>query len=160
MRDVSEVKLPGVGVRHEFATDAGQQVGVLVHHDGRREILVYDQDDADACSSVVELSHDDTRTLAELLGATQVAEEVQDAQHELDGQSIAWIRVAEDGVCEGTTIGSGAYRTRTGASMVAVIRDGEPLPSPEADFVLEAGDLIVAVGSGPSLDELRSMLCG
>lgn len=158
MRDVSEVKLPGVGVRHEFETDSGQHVGVLVHHDGRREILVYDQDDADACSSVVELSHDDTRTLSELLGATQVSEEVQETQHDLEGQQIAWIHVAEGGVCQGTTIGSGAYRTKTGASIVAVIRRGDPLPSPEADFVLEAGDLLVAVGSAEALDELRSML--
>ncbi|GJM39454.1 MAG: potassium transporter TrkA [Acidimicrobiales bacterium] len=157
MRDVSEVKLPGVGVRHEFQTDAGRQVGVLVHHDGHREILIYDQDDNDACSSV-ELSHDDTRTLSELLGATQVVEEVQEAQHEIEGQSIAWIRVDEDGARNGTTIGSGEYRTRTGASMVAVLRDGEPVPSPEADFVLEAGDLIVAVGSADSLDELRTLL--
>lgn len=157
MRDVSEVKLPGVGVRHEFQTDAGRQVGVLVHHDGHREILIYDQDDGDSCSSV-ELSHADTRTLSELLGATQVVEEVQDAQHEIEGQSIAWIRVDENCARDGTTIGSGEYRTRTGASMVAVLRDGEPMPSPEADFVLEAGDLIVAVGSADSLDELRTLL--
>ncbi|MDW3220894.1 MAG: TrkA C-terminal domain-containing protein [Acidimicrobiales bacterium] len=157
MRDVSEVKLPGVGVRHEFRTDAGRQVGVLVHHDGHREILIYDQGDNDTCSSV-ELSHDDTRTLSELLGATQVVEEVQEAQHEIEGQSIAWIRVDENGARDGTTIGSGEYRTRTGASMVAVLRDGEPMPSPEADFVLEAGDLIVAVGSADSLDELRTLL--
>ncbi|MEM7140306.1 MAG: TrkA C-terminal domain-containing protein [Actinomycetota bacterium] len=159
MRDVSEVKLPGVGVRHEFQTDDGRNVGVLVHHDGRREILVYDKADPDACSSVVTLSHDDTRTLSELLGATQVTEEVQDAQHDVEGQSIAWIRLAQGGVCEGTTIGSGAYRTKTGASIVAVIRDGEPVPSPEADFVLEANDLLVAVGSSEALDGLRNLLC-
>lgn len=131
---------------------------MLVHHDGRREILVYDQDDADACSSVVELSHEDTRALSELLGASQVVEEVEEAAHDLEGQQLAWIRVVQGGVCEGTTIGSGAYRTRTGASIVAVIRDGEPVPSPEADFVLEADDLLVAVGSSEALDGLRSAL--
>lgn len=155
---MSEVKLPGVGVRHEFETDSGQHVGVLVHHDGRREILVYDQDDADACSSVVELSHEDTRALSELLGASQVVEEVEEAAHDLEGQQLAWIRVDHGGVCEGTTIGSGAYRTRTGASIVAVIRDGEPVPSPEAEFILEADDLLVAVGSAEALDGLRSAL--
>ena len=49
MAEVREIKLPGVGVRHEFTTDAGQDIGVLVRHDGRREILVYDSDDPDAC---------------------------------------------------------------------------------------------------------------
>ena len=50
MADVRETKLPGVGVRHEFTTADGTDIGVLVHHDGRREILVYDSDDPDACS--------------------------------------------------------------------------------------------------------------
>ena len=158
MRDVSEVKLPGVGVRHEFETDAGQQVGVLVHHDGRREILVYDQADPDACSSVVELSHDDTRTMAELLGATQVTEEVEEARHDIEGQQIAWITVESGHAAEGRTLGDGAYRTRCGASIVAVIRDGEPVPSPDADFTLRADDVLIAVGPNDGLDELRSML--
>lgn len=156
--EVRETKLPGVGVRHEFATEAGQPLGVLVHHDGRREILIYDADDPDACSSVVKLTHDDARTLAELLGATQVSEEVHDTQHELDGQTIAWILIAADCPIAGTTIGAGEYRTRTGASVVAVIRDGEPIPAPDHDFVLQGGDLLVAVGSATALDKLRSLL--
>ena len=36
MADVRETKLPGVGVRHDFTTDDGRDVGVLVHRDGRR----------------------------------------------------------------------------------------------------------------------------
>ncbi len=158
MPDVNETKLPGVGVRHEFATDRGQELGVLVHHDGRREILVYDRDDPDACSSVIKLSHDDTRTLAELLGASQVSEEVEDIQHSVDGQSIAWIQVPTDGPAVGSTIGDEAYRTRTGASVVAVIRDGQPVPTPEPDFVLEADDLIVAVGDSGGLNALRALV--
>ena len=131
---------------------------MLVHHDGRREILVYDQEDPDACASVIKLNHDETRTLAELLGATQVAEEVSEIQHSVDGQSIAWIQVPEGGPVAGSTIGAEAYRTRTGASIVAVIREGEPVPAPEPDFVLAARDLIVAVGDSGGLDELRSLV--
>lgn len=155
---MNETKLPGVGVRHEFATDRGQSLGVLVHHDGRREILVYDRDDPDACASVIKLNHDETRTLAELLGATQVAEEVSEIQHSVDGQSIAWIQVPAGGGVDGSTIGAEAYRTRTGASIVAVIRNGDPVPAPDPEFVLVADDLIVAVGHSAGLAELRSLV--
>ena len=72
MTEVQETQLPGVGVRHDFETETGQRVGVVVHRDGRREVLVYDTDDPDACSSMLELSASDTRTVAELLGASQV----------------------------------------------------------------------------------------
>ena len=61
---------PGVGVKLEFTTEEGRIVGVLVHRDGRREILIYDDDDPDACSSSLELTAADTRTMSELLGGS------------------------------------------------------------------------------------------
>lgn len=158
MHKVREIKLPGVGVRHEFATDTGQQIAVLVHHDGRREVLAYDQADPDACTSVMTLSHDDARTVAELLGATQVSEEVVEAQHEVEGPSIAWIKVLPSSAVSGSSIADGDFRSRTGASVVAVIRDGEPVPSPEPEFLLDDGDLIVAVGAPSAVEELRALL--
>ena len=63
-------------MRHEFTTEDNTDIGVLVHHDGRREILVYDSDDPDKCSSLVTLSAADTRTVSELLGASRVTEAV------------------------------------------------------------------------------------
>ena len=45
MRDVTETPLPGVGVRFEFTSGAGERVGVLVHRGGRRELMVYDAAD-------------------------------------------------------------------------------------------------------------------
>ncbi len=156
--EVREIKLPGVGVRHEFDAESGDQLAVLVHHDGRREILSYDRDDPDACSSVVTLSHDDSRTLSELLGASQVSEEVAEAQHDVDGQSITWIKIAPGCSAAGRSISEGEYRTKTGASVVAVIREGAPVPLPDPDFTLLDGDLVVAVGPASALDELRQLL--
>ena len=60
MPEVTEVRLPGVGVRHDYTTEAGERVGVLTHRGGRREILVYDRDDPDRCRAVLHLSADDT----------------------------------------------------------------------------------------------------
>ena len=84
MSEVRETKLPGVGVRHEFDTESGTRVGVIVHRDGRREILVYDQHDPDACSTMVDLSAADTRTMSELLGSSQVTEAVSAVQQDID----------------------------------------------------------------------------
>ena len=52
MAEIRETQLPGVGVRHEFTTDSGQALGVISHRGGRKEILIYDRDDPDACSGV------------------------------------------------------------------------------------------------------------
>lgn len=160
MADVREVKLPGVGVRHEFTTDDGQDIGVLVRHDGRRELLVYDSDDPDACRSIVSLSIDDTRTVAELLGASQVTEAVAAVQQEIEGLAIEWIEVDGRSPAAGATIGDGMYRTRTGSSIVAVIRHGQSVPAPGPEFELLAGDVIVAVGTVDGLAAMRTLIHG
>lgn len=155
---VRETKLPGVGVRHEFTTDDGNDVGVIVHHDGRREILLYDEVDPDACTSVVNLSEHDTQTLAEILGVSHVSETVAEIRHEIDGLTIEWVELPASSELVGTSIGDGAFRTKTGASIVAIMRDSVPVPAPGPEFVLEAGDVAVAVGTHEGLALLRVML--
>lgn len=158
MRLVREIKLPGVGVRHEFTTDDGFDVGVIVHHDGRREILSYDTDDPDACTSLVSLSENDTQTLGEILGVSQVIETVSEIRQEVDGLAIDWIDIDAGSKVAGSTIGDSDLRKKTGASIVAVIRDSVPTPAPGADFAFKGGDVAVAVGTHDGLAILRSLL--
>lgn len=158
MTEVRETHLPGVGVRHEFDTADGNRVGVIVHRDGRREIIVYDSADPDACSSMVNLTSGDTRTLSEMLGASQVTEAVTAVQQNIDGLAIEWIQIGAASGAVGTSIRNGEYRTKTGASIVAVIRGDESVPAPEPEYVFEAGDTAVAVGTVDGLNTLRTLL--
>ena len=157
MADVTEVRLPGVGVRHEFTTAEGEHVGVLSHRSGRREIVVYDRDDPDQCRAILHLSADDTRTLAELLGAAHLTEALASAQR-IEGLAIEWVTVAPTAPAAGRTIGEGRYRAVTGASIVAVVRGDTTLPSPGPDERLEPGDVAVAVGTPAGLAQLRELL--
>lgn len=158
MTEVRETKLPGVGVRYEFTSEDGQDVGVIVHHDGRREVIAYDVEDPDACHSLLALAEGDTQTLAELLGVSNVTETVAEIRQEIEGLAIEWIELGGSSAVINDSIGSGAFRTRTGASIVAVMRQGEAIPAPDADFVLAAGDVVVAVGTADGLKTLRSLL--
>ena len=158
MPEVSETPLPGVGVRHEFVTAGGERVAVVTHRTGRREFAVYDRADQDACTTVLHLSPDDTRTLAELLGASPVSEAVAAVQQRLEGLAIDWITVQPASRVVGATIAEGAFRTRTGASIVAVIRGGTTVPAPGPDHSFESGDVVVAVGTTEGLAQLRDLL--
>ena len=51
-------------------------------------------------------------------------------------------------------------RRRTGATVLAVVREEEPLPNPGADTVLEAGDNLVLVGSHAEIDRAFDLLGG
>lgn len=158
MAEVTETKLPGVGVRYEFTTSDGERTGVLVHRGGRREIVVYDRDDPDACRTLLHLSPDDTQTLAELLGASQVAEAVATVQQQVEGLAIDWVTVPEGSVFAGSTVGEGRFRTRTGASIVAILRGATTIPAPGPEQVLEAGDVVVVVGTAEGLAQFRHLL--
>ena len=158
MAEVTETQLPGVGVRHDFVTKDGSRVGVLWHRSGRRELLLYDRHDPDSCRAVINLDADDTRTLAELLGSSQVSEALGAVQQQVHGLAIDWVTVGAGSSVAGAALGDTAIRTRTGTSIVAVMRDGATVASPGPEFVLVAGDVAVAVGTPEGLETLHALL--
>jgi TrkA domain protein len=157
MAEVTETPLPGVGVRHEFTTAAGERLVILSHRTGRREIAVYDRADPDASTTVLHLTPDDTHTLAELLGGGALSEAAAGVQW-LAGVAIDWIPIRAGSEQVGSTIGGSRLRTRTGASVVALVRHNDTLPAPGPDDTLESGDVVVAVGTPEGLRQLRDVL--
>ena len=160
MAEVTETQLPGVGVRWDFTTSNGERVGVLSHRSGRREIMVYDRDDPDACRTVLHLSEGDTRTLSELLGSSQVTEALAAVQQQVEGVAIDWVSVPRRSSIAVSTIGDGRFRTRTGVSIVAVVRGDTTIPAPGPELTLLGGDVAVAVGTPEGLGQFRELLRG
>lgn len=155
MAEVTETQLPGVGVRYEYTSTEGDVIGVVCHHGGRRELMRYAKDDPDRAQSLLVLNVDDSRTLSELLGATQVAETMGAVEQRIEGLALDWIDIEAGSPLDGKTIGDGELRTRTGCSVVAVIRGDTNEPAPGPDFGLAAGDVVVAVGTSEGLEQLR-----
>lgn len=158
MAEIHESKLPGVGVRYEFETAEGKRVGVISHRSGLREIYVAQKDDPDEFQRSVGLSSDDARTLAELLGASRVAEQLADLQQRIEGLVIDWLPLREDSPYLGRTIGDARIRTRTGVSVVAIVRNESAVPAPDPHQVLEEGDYLVVVGTARGVEEVVNLL--
>lgn len=158
MSDVTETHLPGVGVRYEFTSTAGDRVGVIHHHSGRREIYAYDAHDPDRARPLLELEEPDARTLTDLLGATQVSEVLGEVRQPIEGLALDWVEIDHDSTLANRSIGDGALRTRTGCSVVAVLRGAETVPAPGPELVVAPGDVLVAVGTAEGLEELRRLL--
>lgn len=158
MSDVKETALPGVGVRYEFITGYGVKMSIVHHRSGRREICVYSENDPDAARAVVDLDATDSRTLAELLGTSKVAEELQRLKQSVEGLAIDWLPVVENTPYAGATIGDTAARTRTGVSIVAVLRGDEASPAPGPEFEIRGGDTLVVVGTPRGIDQLAVIL--
>jgi len=156
--DVEETLLPGVGARHDFTTTEGQRLGVIVHRTGVRELLIYGQDDPDACAHTLRLEGDNLRVLVELLGGTQIVERLANLQYSVEGLAIDWLSLPANSASIGTTLGSTAMRTRTGVSIVAVLRGEATIPSPEPDLVFEAHDVAVVVGTPEGILQADAIL--
>ena len=158
MSEIHEVKLPGVGVRYEFETAEGKRIGVISHRTGLREIYVPRPEDPDEFQRVLGLSPDDARTLAELLGATRVSQQLSELQQRIEGLVIDWLPVRDDSPYVGRTIGDARIRTRTGVSVVAMVRGEEAVPAPGPEQPLESGDYLVVVGTARGVEQVVELL--
>jgi TrkA domain protein len=145
MNKIQETTLPGVGIRHDFRTEAEARIGVLHHHSGRLDLLVYDDLDPDSCRSTVALTEEEGRVLAGLLGASQVVKSMANLQQTIGGLILDWIRIADGWVCADKRLDA-LRLTDTGVLIVAVIRDAETIPIPPRDFELRGGDTAVVIG--------------
>ncbi|MGH2527048.1 MAG: cation:proton antiporter regulatory subunit [Actinomycetota bacterium] len=158
MAVINEVRLPGVGVRYEFVTEGGARVGVIHHRTGERELVLYEAEDPDTCHDLLRLGADDSRTLAELLGVSQVAKELVELQQDVEGLAVDRLPLAATSPYAGRTIGDTAARSRTGVSIVAVLREGSAFPAPGPESAIEAGDVLVVVGTPRGIEELAVLL--
>jgi TrkA domain protein len=158
--EIFETSLPGVGVRYEFDTDRGRKVGVLVHRDGQRELLIYSEHDCDSCDDIVHLNIQESASLVELLGGTKITERLSDIKHEVQGLSIEWVTVEAGSPLAHRTIGDGKIRTASGASVVAILRGDQSHPGPGPDFSLLPGDIVLITGSAEGVDKARHIITG
>lgn len=145
--EVERTALPGIGLQHVFTTSRGRQVGVVSHRTGRRDLAVYDKEDPDTCIVTVQLTAEEAAFLAELLGTGKVIERLSELHKQVEGVVSEKVPITEGSPYEGRTLGETKVRTRTGASIVAIVRDAEVIASPRPDFVFSAGDKVVVVGT-------------
>ncbi|CAM5598791.1 cation:proton antiporter regulatory subunit [Streptomyces purpurascens] len=153
---LSSTPLPGIGVRYDLTTRDNRRLSVVAHRDGHRTISAYRRDDPDACDLSVRLTTEETATLIDalmpahhtpnLLSTTDlglVAERI-----ELPGSSH-W---------NGRLLGESRIRTDTGASVVAVLRRAEAIPSPTPAFRLAGGDTLIVIGTREGVEAAAEIL--
>ncbi|HLL36282.1 MAG TPA: cation:proton antiporter regulatory subunit [Streptomyces sp.] len=158
--DVNEVLLPGVGLRYEFVNHEGDRVGVIAQRSGEFELVVYPGDDPDEASSVLRLTSEEADALAEILGAPRIAERFADLTREVPGLSAGQVAVRPDSPFAGRMLGDTRARTRTGASIVAVVRGEDVVASPGPAQRLEAGDVLVVIGTREGIAGVQRIVQG
>jgi TrkA domain protein len=158
MPGINETRLPGVGIRFDFTTRDGARVVLINHHSGRCELLLCSPEDPDVCHEVLRLAKEDARALAEILGQSQVTEEVTSMRLSMQGLAIDWLPVGEGAPCAGSSLHEIEHKDDEQAAIVAVVRRDSTIPAPPSTFVLGPGDVAVAVGTPQGVETLATLL--
>lgn len=156
--DVRETLLPGVGLRYEFDNADGDRIGVIAHRKGDFEVFVYAAADPDRARRVFRLTERESEVLAQILGAPRMVESYADLTREIPGLEAGQVEVGGDSPFAGGPLGDTRARTRTGASIVAIVRDDEVLASPGPGEVLLPGDVLVAIGTADGIAAVRHLV--
>jgi len=155
---IEKIDLPGVGIRHDMVTKHGRHVGVLNYRDGRRELALYDPEDPDTVLDFIELDDDESDALSDLLGHTALLSQITDFGSGALGLYTDQLVLPTDSRYLDLTLGDTQARTKTGVSIVAILRGDKVIPSPEAGEILRQDDIFVAVGTRTGLDKLEALL--
>jgi TrkA domain protein len=106
---------------------------------------------------VIQLTDEEADALAELLGAARLVEHLGRLQ-QVEGLAIDWLEIRPGSRYDGGTIGDTQARSRTGVSIVAILRDDHAIPAPSPQERLAAGDTLVVVGTAPGVKALADLL--
>src|SRR3990172_8868446 len=154
-----ESRLPGVGVKYTFRTANGGRLCVILHIDGQREIYYYRRADDDEPTAVIELHDDEARQLGAIIGGAyerpKIVEELEMALGELH---IEWIPVPDASPAIGRSLAKCRLRAQTGVTVIAILREPEPVSGAQPEDVIQRGDTLVAVGKAGQFSEFRRLL--
>ncbi len=157
--ELRETRLPGIGVKFTFATAHGSRITVIQHNDGARELYFFRRPDDDEPRAVIELEDDEARQLGAILGgAYERPKIVEDLEMALGELAIEWVPVPPESPAIGRTLAQCAFRARTGITIIAILREPEPVAGAQPTDVIQPGDTLVTVGKLGQYGAFRRLL--
>jgi TrkA domain protein len=145
--DLRETRLPGIGVKYGFRLASGGRISLIFHNDGKRELYWFRRPDDEEPRAVITLDDDEARQLGAVLGGAyerpKIVEELEMALGELQ---IEWVPVPDTSPWIGKSLAECQFRAKTGITIIAILREPEPVSGAQPADVIQEGDTLVTVG--------------
>lgn len=155
---LQETRLPGIGVRYGLTTAHGDRIVIILHNDGTREIYAFPRG-AESPGAVISIDDEEARQLGALLGgAYERPKIVDDLEMVLGELAIEWVPVPEGSPAIGHTLAECGFRARTGVTIIAILREPEPVTGAQPQDVVQEGDTLVTVGRRGEYAAFRELL--
>jgi len=157
--NLEETRLPGIGVKYAFRTDGGSRITVILHNDGEREIYYFRRRSDDDPTAVIRLDDDEARQLGAVIGgAYERPKIVEDLELALGELTIEWVPVPDDSPLIGKTLAECGFRAKTGITVIAILREPEPVAGAQPSDVIQKSDTLVTVGKLGQYPAFRKLL--
>ena len=139
--------LPSIGVRYEFTSHDGERIGIVARRGGDFDVVRYAREDPDQAQPIFHFTDEEADAVAQILGAPRIAERFTELTREVPGLEAGQVHIRPGSPFADRPLGDTQARTRTGASIVAIVRNEVVLASPGPAEVLHPDDVLVVVGT-------------
>jgi TrkA domain protein len=157
--ELRETRLPGVGVKYSARTAHGGRLSVILHNEGLRELYYFRHANDDEPQTVIQLEDDEARQIGAVIGgAYERPKIVEDLEFAFGELSIEWVPVPDSSLAIGKTLAECAFRARTGITIIAILREPEPVAGAQPSDVIQRGDTLVTVGKLGQYPAFRRLL--
>jgi TrkA domain protein len=159
--DLLETRLPGVGTKFTLRPVAGGRLSIILHNDGKRELYWFRGAHDDEPNAVITLDDDESRQLGAVIGgAYERPKIVEDLEMALGEMQIEWIPVPDESPWIGKTLAECGFRAKLGITVIAILRDPEPVSGARPEDIVQRGDTLVTVGKAGQYPVFRRTLAG
>jgi TrkA domain protein len=132
---------------------------VILHNDGKRELYYFRHAADEEPRAVITLDDDEARQLGAVVGgAYERPKIVEDLEMALGELHIEWTPVPDDSPWIGRTLAESGFRAKTGITVIAILREPEPVTGARPTDTVERGDTLVTVGKAGQYGEFRRLL--
>jgi len=150
--------LPGIGKRYSFETAEGENVVVILHQSGHREIFHFSGSDDDEPDFTIKLSDEEARQMGTiLLGLDYQPVEDDRVELFLKNVRIEWVQVLPESELANKKILDSRIRTKTGVTIIGIQRGEDLIGSPDINEVILPGDILMVIGNRKQTKHLDSL---
>jgi TrkA domain protein len=156
---LEETRLPGIGTKFVLPLEGGGRLTVILHNDGKRELYWFRRGRDEDPAAVITLDDDEARQLGAVIGgAYERPKIVEDLEMALGQLLIEWVGVPDASPWIGKTLAESGFRAKVGVTVIAILREPEPVVGARPDDVVQQGDTLVTVAKASQYAAFRRML--